>query len=306
MDSPELTWTVQGLLINKNFLFHLSWRNLVSLGKLLSKGKLIPRVKFVHLALSKKDIMKIDLTQKIAIVTGSSKGIGAAIAKELAACGAIVIVTYHSAASDAEGVVTGIRETGGQAIALQADMARHTDIIDLFTHVKERFGKLDVLVNNAGIARFGPIEAVTEEDFLDQYRVNVLGPMLTIRESLKYFPPTGGSIVNISSVGGQNPGPYTSIYTSSKAALNALTVSLSRELVNRHIRVNTVAPGPTDTEGSKALGLAGSAIEKGMIAAIPMGRFGQPNEIAPAVAFLASDNAGWITGQKLVVSGGMR
>ncbi|MET7255814.1 SDR family NAD(P)-dependent oxidoreductase [Dyadobacter fermentans] len=244
--------------------------------------------------------MKIDLTQKIAIVTGSSKGIGAAIARELAACGAIVIVTYHSAASDAEGVVTAIRETGGQAIALQAD------IIDLLKQVKERFGKLDVLVNNAGIARFGPIEAVTEEDFLEQYRVNVLGPMLTIQESLKYFPPTGGSIINISSVGGQNPGPYTSIYTSSKAALNALTVSLSRELVNRRIRVNTVAPGPTDTEGSKAMGLAGSAIEKGMIAAIPMGRFGKPNEVAPAVAFLASDNAGWITGEKLAVSGGMR
>ncbi|AKD53859.1 SDR family NAD(P)-dependent oxidoreductase [Spirosoma radiotolerans] len=250
--------------------------------------------------------MKIDLTQKVAIVTGGSKGIGAAIAKELAACGAIVVITYHSAASDADRVINTIREAGGQAIALQADIARHTDIINLFKQVKEQFGQLDVLVNNAGIARFGPIEAVTEDDFLEQYRVNVLGPMLAIQESLTYFPQTGGSIVNVSSVGGQNPGPYTSIYTSSKAALNALTVSLSRELVTRYIRVNTVAPGPTDTEGSKALGLAGTAIEQGMIAAIPMGRFGKPDEIAPAVAFLASDQAGWITGETLAVSGGMR
>ncbi|WP_199182131.1 SDR family NAD(P)-dependent oxidoreductase, partial [Siphonobacter sp. BAB-5405] len=206
---------------------------------------------------------------------------------------------YRSAASDAEGVVSAIREAGGQAIALQADMARHADIINLFKQVKEQFGKLDVLVNNAATARFGPIEAVTEDDFLEQYRVNVLGPILTIQESLKYFPQTGGSIVNVSSVGGQNPGPYTSLYTSSKAALNALTVSLSRELVNRHIRVNTVAPGPTDTEGSRTLGLVGSAMEEGMLAAIPMGRFGKPEEIAPAVAFLASENAGWITGEKL-------
>lgn len=250
--------------------------------------------------------MKIDLNQKVAIVTGSSKGIGAAIAKELALWGAAVVVTYQSAASDAQGVVNDIRQADGEAIALQADMASHTSIIDLFKQVKEQFGTLDILVNNAGISRFGPIEAVTEDDFLQHYRVNVLGPMLAIQESLKYFPPTGGSIVNISSVGGQNPGPYTSIYTSSKAALNALTVSLSRELVNRHIRVNTVAPGPTDTEGSKALGLTGSAIEQSMIAAIPMGRFGKPDEIAPAVAFLASDMANWITGEKLVVSGGMR
>jgi 3-oxoacyl-[acyl-carrier protein] reductase len=250
--------------------------------------------------------MKIDLTQKVALVTGSSKGIGAAIAKQLAACGAITIVNYNTAAADAEDVVKQIRDAGGQATAIQADVSKHTDIIRLFTQVKNLYGKLDILVNNAAIARFGPIEAVTEADFLEQYRINVLGPILTIQESLKCFPLTGGSIINISSVGGQNPGPFTSVYTSSKAAVNALTVSLSRELASRNIRVNTVAPGPTDTEGSRSLGLAGTDIEKTMISAIPMGRFGKPDEVAPAVAFLAADNAAWITGEKLAVSGGMR
>lgn len=250
--------------------------------------------------------MKIDLNGKVAVVTGSSKGIGAAIAKELASCGAMTIINYHSSARDAEYVVNEIQDAGGRAVAIQADVAQRTDIINLFSQVKEQYGKLDILVNNAGIAKFGPVEMATENDFLEQYSVNVLGPLLTIQEALKHFPSTGGSIINISSVGGQNPGPYTSVYTSSKAALNALTVSLSRELVGRGIRVNTVAPGPTDTEGSRALGIEGTDLEKGMIAAIPMGRFGKPAEIAPAVAFLASDAAAWITGERLSVSGGMR
>ncbi|WP_207535582.1 SDR family NAD(P)-dependent oxidoreductase [Desertivirga arenae] len=250
--------------------------------------------------------MKIDLNEKVAIVTGGSKGIGAAIAKELALCGAKTVVNYNLASADAECVVKEIQNAAGQATSIKADVSKSEDIVNLFRQVKDLYGKVDVLVNNAGIATFGPIETVSPENFMQQYGVNVLGPLLTIREALKYFPGTGGSIVNISSVGGQNPGPYASVYASSKAALNALTVSLSRELVGRNIRVNTIAPGPTDTEGSRALGLEGTDIEKGMIAAIPMGRFGKPSEIAPAVAFLASDNASWITGEKLAVSGGMR
>lgn len=246
------------------------------------------------------------LEGKIAVITGGSKGIGAAIAKKLAACGAIVIVNYVNSKEDADLVVNTITAGGGNAIAIRADVAKAGDVKDLFEKVKTTYGRVDVLVNNAGIAKFGPVEYVSENDFQQLYNLNVLGPILTIQQALTCFPVTGGSIINISSIAGQNPGPYTSLYSSTKAALNSLTVSLSRELAGRNIRVNTVAPGNTDTEGARGLGLAGTDIEKALIAATPLGRVGKPEEIAPIVAFLASDEAAWITGEKIGASGGMR
>ncbi|MDJ1506888.1 SDR family oxidoreductase [Xanthocytophaga agilis] len=250
--------------------------------------------------------MKTKLEGKIAVVTGAAKGIGAAIAQALAAQGAAVVVNYVSDQANADRIVSTITMQGGKAIAVQADVANSTDVQRLFAKVKEVFGQVDILVNNAAISRFGPVESITETDFQQQYHTNVLGPILTIQQALNYFPPAGGSIINISSVAGQNPGPYTSLYASTKAALNALTISLSRELALRNIRVNTVAPGNTDTEGARALGLAGTDIEKALLAATPLGRVGKPEEVAPMVAFLASDDAAWITGEKIATSGGMR
>lgn len=250
--------------------------------------------------------MLVNLNQKVAVVTGGSKGIGSAVAKALAAAGAITVINYNSGKEDADDVVAEIQQAGGKAVAIKADISKEVEVVALLQGAASLFGKIDILVNNAGVARFGPIETFTEADFLLQYGVNVFGPLVTIKESLKYFPSTGGSIINISSVGGQNPGPYTSVYASSKAAINAITIALSRELAARNIRVNAVSPGSTDTEGSRSLGLAGSAIETAMIAATPMGRFGQPAEIAPAVTFLASEYASWITGENIAVSGGMR
>lgn len=250
--------------------------------------------------------MPINLSQKVAVVTGGSKGIGAAVAKGLAAAGATTVVNYNSGKEDADRVVAEIGDAGGKAVALKADISKEAEIVALIEQVSSLYGKIDILVNNAGVARFGPIEAFTAADFQLQFSLNVFGPLTVIKESLKHFPPTGGSIINISSVGGQNPGPYTSVYTSTKAAINAVTISLSRELAGRNIRVNAVSPGPTDTEGSRSLGLAGSPIEAAMIAATPMGRFGKPAEIAPTVVFLTSEYASWITGENIAVSGGMR
>lgn len=250
--------------------------------------------------------MSKTLAGKVGIVTGASKGIGAAIAKKLAAQGAAVGVNYVNGKEDAARVVEEITNQGGKAIAVQADIANAGDIEKLFKTVKETFGRIDILVNNAAIFKFGPVESITAEDFFQQYQVNVLGPIFTTQQALQYFPAAGGSIINISSVAGQNPGAFTSLYSSTKAAVNALTIALAKELAARNIRVNTVAPGSTDTEGARALGISGTDMEKAMIAATPLGRIGKPEEIAPVVAFLASDEAAWITGEKIVVSGGMR
>lgn len=250
--------------------------------------------------------MKANLAGKVAVVTGSSKGIGAAIAKRLAGQGAAVVVNYVHAHEEATQVFRDILSQGGKAVVVQADVSKEADVKRLFETVKNAFGQIDILVNNAAVSKFGPVELITETDFHQQYSTNVLGPILMIQQALQFFPASGGSIINISSVAGQNPGPYTSLYASTKAAVNALTIALSRELATRNIRVNTVAPGNTDTEGARGLNLSGTDIEKALLAATPLGRVGQPEEIAPIVAFLASEDAAWITGEKIAASGGMR
>ncbi len=246
------------------------------------------------------------LSGKVAIVTGASKGIGAGIAKDLAAAGAAVVVNYSSSKEGADKVVAEITGKDGVAIAVQGDVAKIADVQRLFAETKTAFGSLDILVNNAGVFQFNPVEAVTEDEFHRQFNTNVLGPILTIQESLKYFGPEGGSIINIGSVVGGNPPPNAVVYTSTKGALDTVTVGLSKELAPRKIRVNSVNPGGTETEGAHSAGIIGSEFETMMVAQTPLGRLGQPEDIARVVTFLASDDAGWVTGEKLTVSGGLR
>jgi 3-oxoacyl-[acyl-carrier protein] reductase len=246
-----------------------------------------------------------DLT-KTAIVTGASKGIGAAIAKALAAAGAAVAVNYASDKAGAERVVAEIAGKGGKAVAIRADMSKAAEVKQLFAATKKALGAPEVLVNNAGVFDFKPVQDITEAEFHRHVDINVLGPMLAIQEALKHFPPEGGSIVNISSIASQSPVPNSSLYSATKAAVDAMTAALAKELGPRKIRVNTVAPGYTDTEGNQKAGFVGSAAADALVAATPLGgRFGRPEEIAPAVVFLASDDAAWLTGERLNASGGV-
>jgi 3-oxoacyl-[acyl-carrier protein] reductase len=247
----------------------------------------------------------IDLTGKVALVTGASKGIGAGIARGLAAAGAAVAVNYSSDQKGAEATVSAIEAAGGRAIAVQADVSRSADVRSMFETVKSQFGSLDVLVNNAGVFSFGPLEDVNEEEFHRQFNTNVLAPILTSREALKYFPASGGSIVNVGSVVSDNPQPQSVVYASSKGALDTLTSVLSKELGERKIRVNTVAPGITNTEGVRAAGVKDSPFEAAMVGMTPLGRMGTPEDIAPVVVFLASDQAAWLTGERISASGGL-
>jgi 3-oxoacyl-[acyl-carrier protein] reductase len=246
-----------------------------------------------------------NLNGKIAIVTGASKGIGAAIAKGLAAAGAAVAVNYSSSREGADRTVAEIVGKGGKAVAIQGNMAKAADVKRLFEVTKKELGTPTVLVNNAGVFQFDPIEGITEEEFHREFDTNVLGPILTIQEALKYFPASGGSVINISSIASLNPVPNSSLYSATKAAVDTLTLALAKELGPRNIRVNTVAPGGTATEGNVASGIVGSEAEKAMTAATPLGRFGQPEDIAPIVVFLASDDASWLTGERVSASGGL-
>jgi 3-oxoacyl-[acyl-carrier protein] reductase len=245
---------------------------------------------------------------KVALVTGASKGIGAGIAKELAAAGAAVVVNYASDRIGAETVVDAIVAASGRAIAIQADVAKSADVARLFERAKETFGSLDILVNNAGIYQAMPVAEVTVEEFHREINVNLLAPLLVIRESLKHFSPDGGSIINIGSVASRAQPPGYSIYSASKAGLDAVTGVLSKELAPRKIRVNSVNPGATLSEGTKEAGLygVGSDIEKQLVAMTPLGRTGRPSDIAKVVAFLASDDSGWLTGEVILASGGLR
>jgi 3-oxoacyl-[acyl-carrier protein] reductase len=246
------------------------------------------------------------LAGKVAVVTGASKGIGASIAKHLADEGAAVVVNYASSKEGADRVVAEIRSHGGKAIAVQANVAKKAEIERLFAEAKTAFGTLDILVNNAGIYEFSPIESVTEEHFHKQFDLNVLGLILSSQEAAKHFGRAGGSIINISSVVSTYAPPNASVYSATKAAVDAVTKSLAKELGPRNIRVNSINPGMVETEGVHAAGIAESDMRKQTEAQTPLGRIGQPQDIAPAAVFLASADAAWITGETLCISGGLR
>lgn len=245
-----------------------------------------------------------NLKGKVAVVTGASKGIGAAIAKELAAGGASVVVNYATSRDGADKVVAEIKKAGGKAVAVGGSVAKQSDIDAIFTTAKKEFGKVDILVNNAGVYAFAPVEEVTAEEYKRQYDTNVLGVLLSTKAALPLFPPEGGSIVNISSVASTLAPPASAVYSSTKGAVDTITKALAKELGPRKIRVNSINPGYVITEGVQAAGLPGGDFEKGAIAGTPLGRAGQPEDIAPPVAFLASDAARWITGETIFVSGG--
>ena len=246
------------------------------------------------------------LDGKLAIVTGASKGIGAAIAKHLAAEGAAVVVNYASSKEGADQVVDEITKRGGKAIAVQADVAKKKDIERLFAETKKALGQLDILVNNAGVYRFEPLEAVTEKEFNRQFNTNVLGLILTTQEALKHFGPEGGSIINIGSLASSLTPPTAVIYNATKGAVDAITRTLAKELGPRKIRVNSINPGMVITEGAIAGGYTEGDMRKSFEAQTPLGRVGQPHDIGPAAVFFASDDSGWITGETLLIAGGLR
>ena len=247
-----------------------------------------------------------ELKGKVAIVTGASKGIGAGIAKGMAEAGAAVVVNYASSKEGADRVVSEITGKGGKAIAIQGDVSKLADVKRLFAEAKRAFGAPDVLVNNAGIFAFDPLEAVTEDEFHREFNTNVLGPILTIQEALKHFGPEGGSVINISSVVSTAAVPNSVVYSATKGAVDSIARVLGTELAARKIRVNTIAPGGVETEGTHSVGMIGSDFEKQIVADTPMGRLGQPEDIARVAVFLASDNARWLTGERIAASGGLR
>jgi 3-oxoacyl-[acyl-carrier protein] reductase len=250
--------------------------------------------------------MSQKLTGKVAIVTGASKGIGAGIAKQLAADGAAVVVNYSSSKEGAERVVGEIERSGGRAIAVHANVAKKADIERLFAVTKERFGRLDILVNNAGVYEFSPLEEITEEHFHKMFDLNVLGLILASKEAAKHFDSSGGSIVNISSVASTAAPANTSVYSATKGAVDAVTKSLAKELGPRNIRVNSINPGMVETEGVHAGGFINSEFRRDIESRTSLGRIGQPQDVAPAAVFLASADSTWITGETLVVAGGLR
>jgi 3-oxoacyl-[acyl-carrier protein] reductase len=246
-----------------------------------------------------------DLKGKVAVVTGASKGIGAAIAKSMSAAGAAVVVNYSSSKKDADRVVGDIKASGGEAIAVKGDVAREADVQKLFAEAEKAFGTVDVLVNNAGVYKFIPLEDITEDEFRREFDINVLGTLLATREAVKHFGANGGSVINISSVASAGV-PKAAVYSGTKGAIDAITRGLAAELGARKIRVNAIAPGGVETEGTHSAGVIGSEFEKTMIAGTPLGRLGQPDDIARVAVFLASDDSAWLTGERVTASGGFR
>jgi 3-oxoacyl-[acyl-carrier protein] reductase len=244
------------------------------------------------------------LSGKVAVVTGASKGIGASIAEYLGAEGASVVVNYASSKAGADAVVKKITSSGGKAIAVQADVSKPADITRLFEETKKAYGKLDILVNNAGVYDFAPLESITPEHFHKQFDLNVLGLLLTTQEGVKLMNNGGGSVINISSIVGKMPPPMSSVYSATKAAVDAITIALSKELGPRKIRVNSLNPGLVETEGVHTAGFDEGEFRKSAEAQTPLGRIARPEDIAPAAVFFASGDSGWITGQTLVLAGG--
>ena len=244
------------------------------------------------------------LANKVAIVTGASKGIGAGIAKAMGAEGAAVVVNYARDREGAERVVREITKKGGKALAVQGDVGQRADAQRLVAEARKAFGRLDVLVNNAGVYTFAPFEQFSEQEFHRQFNTNVLGTFLMIEAAVPVFGADGGSIINIGSTASTSTPPTLSIYVASKSAVDGLTRVLSKELGPKNIRVNSLNPGATETEGAHAAGVMGSEFEKELVAQTPLGRFGQPEDIARVAVFLASDDAGWLTGEIILASGG--
>ena len=250
--------------------------------------------------------MSGSLSGKVAIVTGASKGIGAAIAKGLAREGASVVVNYASSKEGADKVVAEIQKAGGKAVAIHGSVAKAAEVKRLFVEAHEAYGRLDILVNNAGVYAFQPLEDVTEAEFHREFDTNVLGPILATQEAVKRFGDEGGSVINISSVASEKGMPNATVYGATKGALDQITRNHAIELAPRRIRVNAIAPGGVETEGTHSAGVMGSDFEKQMVAGTPLGRIGQPDDIARVAVFLASDSAGWVTGERITVAGGFR
>jgi 3-oxoacyl-[acyl-carrier protein] reductase len=246
------------------------------------------------------------LENKVAVVTGASKGIGAGIAKSLAAAGAAVVVNYAASKEGAERVVSDIVAAGGKAIALQGDVANKADVDRLFEETKAAFGAVNILVNNAGIYEFSAIEEITEEHYHRQFNTNVLGLLLVTQGAVKSFAENGGSIINIGSFVSSFILPNSAVYTATKGAVDAITQVLSKELGARKIRVNAINPGMIETEGTHSGGVIGSDFHKQMETQAPLGRIGVPDDISPIAVFLASDDSGWLTGETIIASGGLR
>jgi 3-oxoacyl-[acyl-carrier protein] reductase len=246
------------------------------------------------------------LENKVAVVTGASKGIGAGIARSLAAEGAAVVVNYASSKEGADRVVAEITRKGGRAVAVQGDVSKASDVQRIFAETKKAYGKLDVLVNNAGVYQFAALGEITEEQFHRQFNTNVLGLILATQEAAKLFGPEGGSIINIGSTASSVTPPATAVYTATKGAVDAVTHVLAKELGPKKIRVNSINPGMVETEGVHTIGVIGSDFQKQMEAQTPLGRIAQPDDIAPIAVFLASADSGWLTGETLLASGGLR
>ena len=246
------------------------------------------------------------LTGKVAVVTGASKGIGAGIAKALGAAGASVVVNYATDQAGADRTVVEITQAGGKAVAVQASVANAAEIDKLFTETQKAFGKIDILVNNAGVYAFSPLEAVTEQEINRLFTTNVTGLLLTTKAAVPLFPAEGGSVINIGSVVSELTPPFSSVYTGTKGAVDAITRVLAKELGPKKIRVNAVNPGFTRTEGTETQGIADSDFETNAVAQTPLGRSGKPDDIADVVTFIASDDARWVTGSLLQAGGGLR